>query len=253
METQQQFIPNDKTPANYLSTVESAFPQSAINLTMLEIDTAAELYEEQHSLARLLAVEEQAKYATYSLVKRKNEWLAGRMCAKTAVIKQLSATMPIAYSEIIIANHNSGRPYVKLAQSSNRQHSMDISISHSHNYAIGVCADWLCGVDIQKYNDSLFRIQERFCSPDESLLLGERLASFKEKDTLNLLWTAKEAVRKTMSHFELPGFQEIVLQSIAPSSHRPYISFTFALHTRIIRVISGLCGDYALSTCLFKD
>lgn len=61
---------------------------------------------------------------------------AGKFCAKEAVVKALSKFMKVGVGQLEILNDEGGRPFVK-AIDFKIQGFVDISISHSGDYAVG--------------------------------------------------------------------------------------------------------------------
>ncbi len=215
---------------------------------MLEIDTAAQLHESTGGLTYWLTENEQQSLNKYTLPKRRNEWLAGRLCAKIAAARWLDTSQPMRYNTLEIANHESGRPYLQLTEEDSTQPLPDISISHSGKYAGAICSSGYCGIDIQEPNDTLQRVLEKYCHNYESRLL-EKLDSLGPLERLNLLWSGKEAVRKTMSHKSLPGFLEINLQNVIPTAGSTTFSLQFTLGIETVEVVATIYKNYATSIC----
>ena len=73
-----------------------------------------------------------------------------------------------------------------------------------------------CGVDIQKITPRVIKIQKRFCTPAEKLILQKSFPWQSEIETaaLTKLWAAKEALRKAAFAPPLPGFLEMELAEI---------------------------------------
>lgn len=238
---------NDLIPHSFLEAITRVFPDALIHTNMMEIKTAIALLENDADLARWLTGEELQKLHSFALPKRKNEWLAGRICAKVVTACQLQLSQPVHYHKIKIANNESGRPYLQLTSEYAHLRMHDISISHSGDFAIAICADNFCGVDIQKSSDTLTRVQERYCNSNEFSQLAHILGKLPENKRLNLLWTAKEAIRKAIGHKYIPGFQEILLQEISTDLSTDVFTLICSLRSEKIRVVSTLERDYALS------
>lgn len=209
----------------------------------------------------MLSTEEEQRLAAFSLAKRRREWLTGRICAKLALegfLHQFSAPAPVfPFAQVEIRNQPSGRPYFYSAD-----HSLpafvDLSISHSRNYAIALVADSPCGIDIQRNDPTLERISEKFCRPKELSLIRNSLPEALKINILALLWAAKEAARKAISSTLLAGFLEMELIAVSGQNgtcrtlrlrmppNRPELS------ELELGVATDLFGDYAIAACLDK-
>ena len=238
-------------PQDLLNAAKRIFPQATFSAEMLEIDTTVQLHENNSGLTYWLTENEQQLLNKYTLPKRRNEWLAGRLCAKIASACWFGTSQPVRYNTVEIANQESGRPYLKLTEEDTAQPLPDISISHSGEYAGALCASGYCGIDIQEPNKTLQRVLEKYCHNSESALL-ENLDSLETLQRLNVLWTAKEAIRKAMSHKSLPGFLEITLEDVVPISGPTTFSLQFTLGIETIEVVATIYQNYAISICLVE-
>jgi len=158
MNVQRRIKHNDLIPHSFLEAITRVFPDAVIHTNMMKINTATALLENDVDLTKWLAVEELQKIHSFALLKRKKEWLAGRICAKIVTACQLQLSQPVQYHRIQIANHESGRPYFQPTGEYAHLRMHDVSISHSGEFAIAICADNFCGVDIQKPSDTLARV-----------------------------------------------------------------------------------------------
>jgi phosphopantetheinyl transferase len=177
-------------------------PEDCPGGSALQPARAAELNDLEHSAL-----------AAFKLPKRRAQWLTGRLCAKQAVIGYCREHLPQlplpAANRIHIRNSPSGRPYIDCGRAD--VNSLDISISHSGEYAIALVASGPCGVDIQKDSESLLRVRSHFCLEWESELLQRCLPDLDHGQRLTLLWTAKEAAKKALSLGKMPGFLTLLL------------------------------------------
>lgn len=217
---------------------------------MLESSTTEQLLEDEVELAAWLSVEEQQELGVFKLLKRRKEWLAGRICAKIVAVRWLKTFQLTQHNAIHIENREDGRPYLSLPDQYGDQSPPDISISHSGKFAIALCSNAFCGIDIQETKESLLRVKDRYCDKCESSIIQDSLSPLSVSLRLNLLWTAKEAIRKAMSHTRLPGFLDIQLNTIAPGPMSETFILIFSLGSKIFHVCSGVHGNYAISTCL---
>ncbi len=198
-------------PASLQELISSRAPGEKLAVSMVNIPTGLNGTEKE--LAELwLTDEERKQLAHFTFAKRKYEWLSGRICAKQAAISLLKTSDRFeslsAHDFSIIANP-SGRPFLNLKQFPFRSADIDISISHSHDIAVGLAGHGRCGIDIQFFNETLFKVRHRFCADVEAAVLDQLPAD--ELVQLGLLWVAKEAIRKCFSGSRIVGFRELKL------------------------------------------
>ncbi len=168
-------------------------------------------------LETLLHANEKAVLAGYRFAKRRSEYLTGRLCAKIAVrdfLRQVATIPAPALKDIEIAKGVDGSPEVHLHQRPEEQPKVEISISHSGQYGAAIASNVRCGIDLQHQEESLLRVQERYCSMSEFRLLERQLNGFAAVARLALLWAAKEAAKKVLSHWRMPGFLELQLREL---------------------------------------
>ncbi|CAG35643.1 4'-phosphopantetheinyl transferase family protein [Desulfotalea psychrophila] len=211
-----------------------------------------ELFPAEKICLAVLTKKEQKQLEGYKLNKRRCEWFSGRFAGKKAIQEYLhnKDNILISLAEIEILNREDGRPYFN----SPGHLSLDISISHSRDYAISLVAERPCGIDIQRAEKTLLRVAERFCSRGEMELLQQGEDPFIIQ--LTKLWAAKEALQKAVTATgPMPGFLEIRLQSI----ERENEGEVFQLHCKEIEeatVYSAgiqLVDNYALAFCLLNS
>lgn len=210
---------------------------------------------EKMKLSTWLSNEEIDKYHTYALPKRKLEYLTGRISAKMSIISFLEKNQALNISpvpwEIIINNLESGRPTFFFENSRTLLGPKDISISHSSQYACASACKNFCGIDIQSCNSTLARVKDRFCTPAEDRYLQHTFSSLGNLSTLSLLWSAKEAVKKTLSIIKMPGFLEINLKDITIFKGSIYnMTFNISendMRPREVLVIATIFDDYAIA------
>ena len=197
-------------------TLASGFPsrQSAFALSRLvDAEDCPDDSAAQPAMAGNLNDLEQAALAAFKLPKRRAQWLTGRLCAKQAVIcycREHLPQLPLPAANLIhIRNSPSGRPFLDCGRAD--LNCLDISISHSGQYAIALVASGPCGVDIQRDSESLLRIRDHFCLEGETDILQHCLPDLDHGQCLTLLWTAKEAAKKALSLGKMPGFLTLLL------------------------------------------
>lgn len=205
-----------------LRSCRTLFRDQGAGLTLTVIDLArlqAELLPPGHSVSEVyLHRTEQVRLASFGFAKRQLEWLGGRLAAKHAALSLLAreaGPLP-GYRELAVEPDAAGRPY--LADQGGTNASLPaISISHSHGYA-GALAVWgpSCGLDLQLVTPRVLTVQERFASREEVAILhtSPYLETLGEAARLTLLWSAKEALRKSRACEPLLGFTELTLSRL---------------------------------------
>jgi 4'-phosphopantetheinyl transferase EntD len=210
----------------------------------------------------LLHPREAALLGGYRFTKRRSEYLTGRICAKMAIqgFLQLSKTVatPPQPADIEIAGTADGRPQICVHAAYAAALKMDISISHSGGYGAALATGSKCGIDLQLRQESLLRVQEKYCRAVENEVLATYLPDHDPLTRLGLLWSAKEAAKKALSYWQMPGFLD--LQVIQLQSLRDAVVFYLRIRPagnrhmpEAVRVVAGLFGNYALAICLVNE
>lgn len=205
----------------------------------------------------LLTEAERKKLTTYKLEKRRNEWFTGRLAAKKCLEQFWAATnikhtlQPI--NTIEISNRPDGRPHIGSTVSTFSQ--LDVSISHSREYAIAMVANTPCGIDIQKTEKTLLRVEERFCTADELSILQQ--LGHPSMLLLAQLWAAKEAIQKAISITGImPGFLELLLTGIAQKEGFAIFNIDNIITSQKVlscTVAVGLFNNYAIACCTTQN
>ena len=213
------------SPAATLSLLEKTlpvvFPDHPASLVLAAVVTPEAYLAQPPAAATIaLAEPEMATLASYTLPKRRAQWLTGRICAKQATSDYLRRFVPQLprpdAGDIMIRNLPSGRPEIVSPHAA--VSGLHLSISHSGGYAAALVASSTCGIDIQEDSATLTRIRDRFCQAHEAQILQRHLPDLEPIPRLNLLWTAKEAARKAVGRERMPGFLELVLHRCEPST-----------------------------------
>lgn len=238
-------------PQTLLQDTSNTFPDSDIAVMMVDIEKVDKMARgpDQDLLLDSLSIEEQQTYHSFSFAKRKNEWLAGRLCAKMAatdLLKKTDTPLPFLH-QIIINNSDSGRPFLLWPENKH----YDLSISHSSKYAIALTSSTFCGIDIQEPRTTLIRVKEKFCTDKEENLLKNQINRSNSLKNLTLLWAAKEAARKACSHVHIPGFHQLRLYSLKKCKEGCWC-FSFNHEEMHPSVICGLHQDYGIAICILR-
>ena len=171
---------------------------------------------------RYLSEEERQKYHGFISSKRKLEYFYTRL-----LWSHFNINMPISYL-------SSGKPYISKGH---------ISISHSKNkIAIAYSKDCEIGLDIEHFNDKIFRIASKFISPYEHAHFD-----LSNHQLLTTIWSIKEAVYKLVN---IPGlrFKEDICVLEIEKTNRVEVELSFSKkHLTFERMTFD---SYILTYCL---
>lgn len=133
--------------------------------------------------------------------------IAGEMLAKKAIAQMYKT----AYRNVIIKKEQSGKPVAE-------NFDINLSISHSGDFAVCALDTKPIGIDIEKIRDVTLKTASRFCNKEELDYIfapeGDSILRFFR------VWTAKEAEFKrsgenfkkidtlsiNKSYYEIPGY-----------------------------------------------
>ncbi|MEJ2688787.1 MAG: 4'-phosphopantetheinyl transferase superfamily protein [Deltaproteobacteria bacterium] len=237
----------------------SAPLSSSMALYALQLKALQSILDQTGRCAHLdqwLTEGEQQLFSSFSLQKRRLEWLGGRITAKVSLLSLLGDDDPLfTPNRLEILPDRTGRPHLT-GLGAALPEKISLSISHSGSQAAAMASrDRPCGLDIQQLSPALKGIKERFSSATERRFLQScpQLSRYNKLEQLALLWSAKEAIRKALLLSPLPGLQEIHLTG----EPRPEAG-AFHLAAALIRngkqwnfsVISWLENDMAMAITL---
>lgn len=251
-------------PKALLGLMHRTFPRHRFQPAMQPLVSPREYVRRSQSTPverHVLAPEELNRAGNFTISKRQDEWLTVRICAKLAALQyhnSISTThFPLQPAQIHIVSSDTGRPCLA-GELPPELKIADISLSHGAGYGLALVADTWCGVDIQEPRESLLKVREKFCTPEEEELLQHNLADLPELQHLTLIWTAKEAAKKALSHTRMPGFLELILTETEP--HTAGWTLTFLISSRrfnqypaTITVTSELYEGYGIALCLSEE
>ncbi|GAB4338899.1 MAG: hypothetical protein Kow0089_11220 [Desulfobulbaceae bacterium] len=208
-----------------------------------------ESLEEDTTTLSLLSEEEKRLFATYSYPKRRREWLGGRIAAKAALARLLERPPGTpAATEISILPNPSGAPGIIGLSGT----VPALSISHSGRYGAALAAAApTCGIDIQIVSDKTVRVADRFASRAEEKLLAGAIPGLSRAWRLTLLWSAKEAVKKTLLAEQPAFFKGVDLHSVAGDD--PLRLALSSPDGRTVQVHVTLRDEYALAWSILGD
>jgi len=142
--------------------------------------------------------------------KRRQEWLAGRIAAKTAVRMLLEPKSPDDRAVRIVAGED-GVPGVAL-DGADAAVSPFVSITHSGGLAAALATVRPgFGIDVEAIGEAAREIESEFAGPEETAMVH---AAVEERDVaLTCLWAAKEACRKAIGAADIASRDLILRQT----------------------------------------
>jgi 4'-phosphopantetheinyl transferase len=110
------------------------------------------------------------------------------------------------YSDFDLHYDSSGKPHLKPNNchteqtSSEQSRSVEVSISHSHEFSTIIISPQKVGIDIEMQRDKIIKIASKFCH-SEFDFLPKNVEAEKEEyiKNLTLIWGTKEAVFKIVN------------------------------------------------------
>lgn len=153
---------------------------------------------------------ERAHFQTLAHPKRRQEWLAGRIAAKTAVRMLLEPKSPDDRAVRIVAGED-GVPGVAL-DGADAAVSPFVSITHSGGLAAALATVRPgFGIDVEAIGEAAREIESEFAGPEETAMVH---AAVEERDVaLTCLWAAKEACRKAIGAADIASRDLILRQT----------------------------------------
>lgn len=200
-----------------------------------------------YAAARLTEAEA-ALFLSLRVQKRKIEWLAGRMAAKTAFAqyKQVESKrapasllpgIPTRTGQVSILNRPNRAPFLE------GYPELRISISHSHEYAVAAVAAYDIGIDIERNEPRPRALASYFFCEEERRLLEEHSLLPDPRDGLiTKLWSRKEALSKYLQWGGRMVFSQV-------NSLPDHVCLEGASNAGI-RLVSGERGGYWISLAL---
>jgi phosphopantetheinyl transferase len=179
-----------------------------------------------------LSEKEYAIFEKLEISKRECEWLSGRLAAKKACGNCDASLNGLArFSDISILSDEAHAPYIA------DYPALNVSISHSHEYAIAVVAPFDIGVDMEKIEPRPDSLAKFFCSREERSILEN--APNQKDDLMTRFWSRKEAVSKFLKLGGKLNFDGI-----------DTVSDVIEVSRVTIRLLSGRHEDYWISIAL---
>lgn len=157
---------------------------------------------------------------------RRIEHLAGRF-----LLKILMPDFP--FQDIILSP--SGRPYLP-------NESLKFSISHSYPYIAAIINEENpVGIDIQKYQEKIVRLQDKFLSPIEQEICNNDITD------ITLAWTAKEAAFKWYALGEVDFINHMPINKIEWEDQKATILMHFIKNNNQLKLEGGKGDQFAWS------
>jgi phosphopantetheinyl transferase len=189
-----------------------------VDLALIEQALERNEQNELQFLQQVLSTAEQEYFQRFKYMKRKKEWLGGRIAAKAALLALVNADPPNLPHITLLPNKH-GRPIIKevsksLNNASSLKSNTALSISHSDGFAVALARhSRTCGIDLQEVSTKLAGLTSHFATDAELLLLAEQ-AGCDEDTRLTMLWTVKEALKKALLHDQAVIFSETELYEL---------------------------------------
>ena len=231
----------------------------SVLLKLLDADYCHHLIVDSKAVLSLLNPKEISVANNYKLAKRRIEFITGRICAKMAIQNYQGLCSPplspAALREIEIAAGTDGRPFVR-GQTPLGNPIPEISITHSRDFAGAIASQFHCGIDIQRSEMKLERVKEKYCTTAENQLLQNSLPNEEPLALLTILWSTKEAVKKTCSHHWMPGFLDMeIIQIDKSSANSPILTVTVnnpgtGYLDETYTVVTGMFSHYGIAICI---
>lgn len=188
--------------------------------------------------AVLLSSSEQRALGRLHVAKRRREWLAGRVAAKSALGEHLwrSERKRVAPADLVIHSVQSGPRAGQPWTSSGHA----VSISHSAALAVSGVATRSCGVDVERIRPLPVIVEEAMANPRDLACLP-----------LALRWACKEAVLKASGVGLRFDLRRLAITSHAPNGRFEWQTAPQAPGLSVVperfQSWAGVLGPYALA------
>lgn len=234
--------------------------EQALSLVDLHLIEQTLQQDETSLLSQILSQAEQHYFQRFKYIKRKKEWLGGRIAGKAALLALADAAPNVRniMRNMTILPNKHGRPMIKelpaclFTQASQASQASDItiSISHSDGFATALARKKSathpsCGVDIQEISPKLAGLTSHFATDAELQLLAEQ-TNCAEDTRLTMLWTVKEALKKALLHDQSVIFSATELQTVVRISDSVWC-FTCTVQRQVQSVLVHHLSPYVVS------
>jgi 4'-phosphopantetheinyl transferase EntD len=160
----------------------------------------------------ILSEAEQLYFKRFKYLKRRKEWLGGRIAAKVALLT-FAKPAQCGMRRLTILPDEYGRPVAEgLADGMG---DLSFSISHGDRYAVALAEPGnSCGIDLQKISKKLSSLTDHFASEKELALLACQSGDKGQDLWLTMLWTVKESLKKSILHSKSVIFSATEVEEI---------------------------------------
>ena len=239
------FFPAQYTYSNVFVRLRQERQQTLSLVDLDQIEQALQ-WDEASLLQQVLSAAEQRYFQRFKYIKRKKEWLGGRIAAKAAILTFLHAAAQDLHGITILPNKH-GRPIAEERPCLRSSRNWPIiSLSHSDAFAVALAREGEnCGIDLQEISTKLADLTSHFATDAELQLLALQ-AGYDEDTRLTMLWAAKESLKKDLLHDQSVIFSATELQEIAIVSDSVR-RFTCTVQGRSQSVLIQLLPPYILS------
>jgi phosphopantetheinyl transferase len=135
---------------------------------------------------------ERAQHASYKVPKRADEWRAGRLAAKKAVVETHPGLGPLDVE--VVADSESGRPRLVIQ---GQESALWLSISHRSGLAVAALSPGPVGVDLETIEDrERSFLEEAFNVGELKAMLDATDGGADPRMFAACMWAAKEAALK---------------------------------------------------------
>lgn len=146
---------------------------------------------------RHLSAQELHRFAQMRFPKRRDEWLAGRITAKTLLTQCVPELSGVEHRRLTIANHPEGAPYALL---DGEPFPLQLSLSHREGMAaaaVVLSTEVGLGIDLEWVEDRDASFYADYFTTGEVRLLNE-FSLDKTAWAGTIIWSAKEAMLKAI-------------------------------------------------------
>jgi phosphopantetheinyl transferase len=195
---------------------------------------------------------------------RRRDWLLGRIAAKDAIRLFLKTSLGLDAlpMDIEIAPGEHGRPIVMGQFVESLGCSISLSISHSGGAAVAIAGaranHWGVGVDLERLNGSLTRVERVAFNADERVLLSMTPPS-KRPEWLLRFWCGKEAVAKSLGVGMVGGPTNLTVENFQVRTGRLDVTLAGELASRlpafkdvVLTAYTGREGVYVFASSLVR-
>jgi phosphopantetheinyl transferase len=184
--------------------------------------------------------------------KRKKEHLAGRLIAKSAISwkDRTENGNVVSLSDINIITVKNGKPYGQL-----NNNKYNLSISHSHDWAIASISKEQHGIDIElsEKRDQAFQ-KEAFTQEEiKKIIKSTKELKLTEEQVITMVFSAKEALLKKIGVGLKGGLKKVKLIEIKEITHKRkdkinYFELELMFESKSYGIFALILGDYVITT-----